>query len=44
MPGADEPEQIIDEELDQLACTYMEKLLPTLNKDYAYLIKELELN
>ena len=33
-----------DEELDTLACTCMEKLIPTLNEDYAFMIRELELN
>ncbi|NOG47338.1 MAG: sigma-70 family RNA polymerase sigma factor [Calditrichaeota bacterium] len=32
------------DEIDQLACTCMEKLIPTMNEDYAWLIKELELN
>lgn len=32
------------DEVDLLTCTCMEKLLPSLNKDYAFLIRELELN
>ena len=31
------------DEIDQIACTCMEKLIPSLNKDYAVLIRELEL-
>lgn len=32
------------DEIDTLACSCMEKLIPSLNKDYAFLIRELELN
>ena len=35
---------LVEEEVEKLACTCIEKLLPTLNKDYAFIIKELELN
>jgi len=39
------PEKIQStEEIDTLVCTCMEKLLPSLNKDYAFLIRELELS
>ena len=31
------------DEIDTLACSCMEKLIPSLNKDYAFLIRELEL-
>ena len=43
--GLDNPENLPSpDEIDRLACSCMEKLIPTLNDDYAILIKELELN
>lgn len=40
-----DPENIANpNEIDQLTCMCMEKLIPSLNKDYAMLIRELELN
>jgi RNA polymerase sigma factor (sigma-70 family) len=39
-----DPESIaLESELDRLACTCIEKLIPTLNKNYAFLVQELEL-
>ncbi len=39
-----DPESIVlESEIDMLACTCMEKLIPTLNKNYAFLVQELEL-
>jgi len=35
---------IAEDEIDRLACRCIEKLLPTMNDDYAFLIRELELN
>lgn len=32
------------DEMDHLTCTCLEKLIPALNRDYAVLIRELELN
>ena len=41
----DNPENLAKpDEIDRLACSCMEKLIPTLNDDYAFLIQELELN
>ena len=41
----DNPENLAKpDEIDRLACSCMEKLIPTLNDDYALLIQELELN
>jgi RNA polymerase sigma-70 factor (ECF subfamily) len=34
---------IADNDMDRLACLCMEKLLPSMNEDYALLIRELEL-
>jgi RNA polymerase sigma factor (sigma-70 family) len=39
-----DPESIVlESEIDMLTCTCMEKLIPTLNKNYAFLVQELEL-
>ncbi len=40
----DDPDSLAgQEELERIACGCIEKLLPTLNADYAYIIRELEL-
>ncbi|HED09081.1 MAG TPA: sigma-70 family RNA polymerase sigma factor [Caldithrix abyssi] len=40
----DDPDSLAEqEELERIACRCIEKLLPALNKDYAYIIRELEL-
>lgn len=34
---------LVENDIDTMACNCIEKLLPTMNKDYAFIISELEL-
>ncbi len=43
MEAADPDTIATQEEMERIACRCIEKLLPALNRDYAYIISELEL-